>query len=240
MDAAGQDTAEERIGLERRHQHAEGGIGFDLRRRHVAQDQVEQRLHVLVLGLQRRRRPALAGRREQGREIELLVARLEGGEQVEDLVMDLVGPGIGAVDLVDQHDRAQSEAQRLAQHELGLRQRAFGRVDQQHHAVDHREDALDLAAEIGVARRVDDIDARALPDDRRRLGEDGDATLTLEIVRVHGALGNLLVVAEGAALFQQAVDQRCLAMVDVRDNRDVTDVHTNARGFVGRAYTHAL
>jgi hypothetical protein len=58
---------------------------------------------------------------------------------------------VGAVDLVDQHDRLQAKAQRLAEHELGLRQRAFGRVDQQHHAVDHRQDALDLAAEVGVA-----------------------------------------------------------------------------------------
>ena len=183
VDAAGQDAAEERIGLERRHQHAERLVGLDVRRRHVAQDEVEQRLHVLVLGLERGRGPALAGGGEQGREIELLVVGLQRGEQVEHLVVHLVRPRIRAVDLVDQHDRAQAEAQRLAQHELGLRQRPFGGVDQQHHAVDHREDALDLAAEVGVARRVDDVDARALPDDRGRLGEDGDAALALQVVR---------------------------------------------------------
>jgi hypothetical protein len=33
-------------------------------------------------------------------------------------------------------------------------------VDQQDDAVDHGEDALDLAAEISVARGVDDVDAR--------------------------------------------------------------------------------
>jgi hypothetical protein len=58
---------------------------------------------------------------------------------------------------------AQAERQRLAGDELGLRHRAFGAVDQQDHAVDHREDALDLAAEVGVAGGVDDVDARALP-----------------------------------------------------------------------------
>ena len=41
--------------------------------------------------------------------------------------------------------------QGLGEHELGLRHRAFGGVDQQEHAVDHAEDALDLAAEVGVA-----------------------------------------------------------------------------------------
>ena len=42
----------------------------------------------------------------------------------------------------------------------------FGGIDQQHHAIDHRQDALHLAAEIGMAGRVDDIDARAVPFDR--------------------------------------------------------------------------
>ena len=39
-----------------------------------------------------------------------------------------------------------------------LRHRPLDRVDQQQHAVDHAEHALDLAAEVGVARRVDDVD----------------------------------------------------------------------------------
>ena len=53
------------------------------------------------------------------------------------------------------------------QHEAGLRQRAFGGVDQQHDAVDHRQRALHLAAEVGVAGRVDDVDLDAAVVDRR-------------------------------------------------------------------------
>ena len=90
--------------------------------------------------------------------------------------------------------------ERLRQHEFGLRHRAFGGVDEEHRAIDHVEDALDLAAEIGMAGRVDDVDAGVLPDERGDLGEDGDAALALEIVRIHRALGHLLVVAEGAGL----------------------------------------
>ena len=45
-----------------------------------------------------------------------------------------------------------SSVERLAEHEAGLGQRALGRVDEEEHAVDHRERALDLAAEVGVAR----------------------------------------------------------------------------------------
>ena len=51
------------------------------------------------------------------------------------------------------------------------------------------EDALDLAAEVGVARGVDDVDA-GCPSHctERALGQDGDAALALQIVGVHGAL----------------------------------------------------
>ena len=65
----------------------------------------------------------------------------------------------------------------------------------------------------------------SLPDDRGRLGEDGDAALALEVVGIHRALGHALVLAEGAGLLQQAVDQRGLAVVDVGDDGDVAEVH---------------
>ena len=53
------------------------------------------------------------------------------------------------------------------------------------------------------------------------LGQDGDAALALEVVVVHHPLGHPLVRAEGAALVQQRVDQRGLAVVDVGDDGDV-------------------
>ena len=96
----------------------------------------------------------------------------------------------------------------LRDHELGLRHRPFGGVDQDDRAVHHGQDALHLAAEIGVARRIDDVDAGVLPDDRGRLGEDGDAALLLEIVRIHGALGDALVFAEGAGLLDRSWSTR--------------------------------
>ena len=48
--------------------------------------------------------------------------------------------------------------QRLGEHEAGLGQRPLGGVDQQEHAVHQAETALHLAAEVGVARGVDDVD----------------------------------------------------------------------------------
>ena len=117
----------------------------------------------------------------------------------------------------------QAERERLARDEARLRHRPLDRVDEQQHAVDHAEHALDLAAEVGVAGRVDDVDVHARVVDRAVLGEDGDPALALEIVRIHHALRRALVGGEGAGLLQQTVDERRLAVVDVGDDGDVAD-----------------
>ena len=132
----------------------------------MADDEVEHRLQILPGAVDLEIRPALAAGGEESREVELLLIRIEGGEEVEDLVMDLVRPGIAAVDLVDHHDGADTARQRLAEHELGLRQHALGGIDQQDRAVHHAENTLHLAAEIGVAGGIDDVEAHALPDRR--------------------------------------------------------------------------
>ena len=86
------------------------------------------------------------------------------------------------------------------------------------------ERPLDLAAEVGVAGGVDQVDLDALPVDRGGLGEDGDAPLALLVVGVHDSVDHRLVGGEGAGGTQQRVDQRGLAVVDVGDERDVTNV----------------
>ena len=104
------------------------------------------------------RRLALAGDAVDDREVELVDVGVEVEEQVLDLVDDLGDAGVGTVDLVDHEDHRQLGLERLAQHEAGLGERALGGVDEQQHAVDHRQRPLDLAAEVGVARGVDDVD----------------------------------------------------------------------------------
>ena len=97
------------------------------------------------------------------------------------------------------------------------------------------EKQLDFPAEVGVARRVDDVDVGALPLDGAVLGQDRDAALALDVVAVHHALGHLLVLAKGAALAQQLVDERGLAVVDVGDDGDVADLLVHGLGSQGRA-----
>ena len=129
--------------------------------------------------------PALAGDGGDHRELDVVVGHLEVEEELVDLVEHLLGPGVGPVDLVEHDDGRQVGGHRLRQHVAGLGQRALGRVDQQQDAVDHGQGPLDLAAEVGVAGRVDQVDLDALPVHRGRLGEDGDAPLPLLVVGVH-------------------------------------------------------
>ena len=92
--------------------------------------------------------------------------------------------------------------------------------------------AFDLTAEIGVAGRVDEIDAHALVGDLRRFGEDRDAAFAFLVVRVHDAVDDLLVSGKCAGTPKKRVDEGGFTVVDVRDESNVaTGGHV---GGVGR------
>ena len=167
----------------------------------------------------------MARRTIDDREIELFVGRVEICKEVKHRVDHFDVALFRLVDLVDADDRAKADFQRFRHHEFCLRHRAFCGVDQHDGAVDHVQDAFDFAAEVGVSGRVDDVDADVVPDDRSGLRQDGDAALTLQIVGIHHSFGRGFVLAERARLFEQAVDQRGLAVVDVGDDGDVAQLH---------------
>ena len=129
-----------------------------------------------------------------------------------------------------------SALDRLLQDEAGLRKRTLRSVHEQQHALDHRQDALDLRAEVAVARRVDDVDDGVAVVDRRVLGEDRDPALLLELARVHDELVDVLADAERAALLQERVDERRLAVVDVRHDGEPAPVGADAGSGDGRSF----
>ena len=183
-------------------------------------------LKVGVVGVERRA-PA-AGVAVHDREANLVLVGVEIEEQLLDLVHHVGDTGVAAVHLVDHHDDGQAPLERLAQHEAGLGQRTLGRVYKQQDAVDHGEAALYLAAEVGVARRVDDVDLHPAEAHRRVLGQDRDALLALEVRRVEHSIDHLLVRPKRPGLTQQRIDQRGLAVVDMGDDRHITDITTRA------------
>ena len=78
------------------------------------------------------------------------------------------------------------------------------------------------AAEVGMARGVHNVDLGVAVLDGGVLGQDGDAPLTLQVVGVHDPLHRLLVLAVHAALLEHFVDEGGLAVVDVGDDRHIS------------------
>ena len=126
------------------------------------------------------------------------MARFEVDEEAQHLVVDPKRLRVGTVDLVDRDDRLQPEGQGLPGDEAGLGHRPLGGVHQDEHAIDHPKDPLHLAAEVGVAGGVHDVDLHVLVMNGRILGHDGDALLALEVDGIHDTLDHVLVGPEDA------------------------------------------
>ncbi len=236
-DASDGEAAEVVGGVEVGDQRLERRVGVAGRGRDRVGDGVEDRGHVGVGPghAHTQHRPALASDGRDDRELDVLVAGVEVEEELVDLVDHLVGARIAPVDLVDHHDRRQMAVQSLGEDVPRLGHRTLGGVDQQQHPVDQRQGPLDLATEVGVTRGVDEVDPRALPLDRGRLGEDRDAALALLVVGVEDAIDSRLVVGEHAGGAQQRIHERRLAVVDVRDQRDIAKGGTGHGGGDGTA-----
>ncbi len=163
-------------------------------------------------------------------------ADLRGGEDrargvdPDDLLDLLPGPvrlRRRKVDLVDDGD----DLEPGVGGEVGVRERLrldpLARVDDEECPLAGGERAAHLVGEVDVARRVDQVEDVVLPVLRlvlqaHRVLLDGDAPLALEVHRVEELLGHL-ALAERAGALHQAVGERRLAVVDVRDDREVPD-----------------
>ena len=229
LDAADADDADVVAVAERGDAHLERAVHVNRRWRHVLHDGFEQGRHVAAADFRLQAGVAVQRRGVHRVEIELVVRGAEAVEQVEGLVQHPVRARAGAVDLVDHDDRLEAHREGLLGDEARLRHRAVHRVDENQHGIDHRQHALDLAAEVGVARGVDDVDAEflalgRLPADRGVLGQDRDATFLFQVVAVHHPLGGDRALAERAGLLQHLVDEGGFAVVDVGDDGDVAEL----------------
>jgi len=196
------------------------------RRRNVFDNHLEQGAHIPARLGRILHGETLLGAGEDKGEIQLLIGRAQGNEELEDLVQRAVGIGVFAVDLVDGHNRLGSGLQRLAQHKPRLGLRSLRRVHHQERPVHHVHDPLDLASEIGVAGRVHQIDPAISVTEGGVLGLDGDAFFPFQVHIVHNPVlpGESLVGAEKARLLEQAIHERRLPVVHVRNDGNVANM----------------
>ena len=156
-------------------------------------------------------------------------------------VEHLAGPGVRAVDLVDDDDRLAARtanALRSTNRVCGIGPSAASTSRNTPSAIfSTRSTSPPKSAWPGVSIRLILVSSEAEGD---VLGQDGDAALALQVVGVEDeavlAADELvqLLGAEQAGLAEHLIDQRRLAVVDVGDDGDVADV-VSLHGFLARA-----
>ena len=81
---------------------------------------------------------------------------------------------------------------------------------------------------------VDDIDAVVTPADGGIFLQNRNAAFLFQFIGIHDPFRGRGAIAKGAGLAQELVYQGCLAMVDVRDDGDISEF-ADHDGFYGRA-----
>ena len=84
--------------------------------------------------------------------------------------------------------------------------------------------ALNLSAEVRMARRIYYVYSVILILYRGIFAEYGYAALPFQVAGVHHAVHDLLIFTVDAALLEHLVDQRGLAVVNVGNYGNVTDI----------------
>ena len=143
-------------------------------------------------------------------------------EQLGHLGGRAVRVGRRQVDLVDDRDDLEVVLDREIRVGERLRLDPLRRVDDEHRALARLERARDLVREVDVARRVDQVELVALPLDAHRLRLDRDPPLALELHRVEQLVPHV-ALGDGLRELENPVGEGRLAMVDVRDDREVAD-----------------
>ncbi len=135
--------------------------------------------------------------------------------------------GAGQVDLVDDGNDLQPVVDRDVGVGERLRLDALRRVNDQQRAFARGQRARDFVAEVDMAGRVDQVELVGLAVLRRihhahgvRL--DGDAALALQVHRIQH-LRLHLARRQRAGQLQQTVGKRALPMIDMGDDREISD-----------------
>ena len=164
--------------------------------------------------------PRLGGGQHRLRRVE--------ADHVLNLLLHLFRLGGRQVDLVDDRHDLVIMLDRLVHIGQRLRLDALCGVHHQQRALARGQAAAHLIGEVDMARRVHQVQRVGLAVRRgigqaHRLRLDGDAALLLDLHIVEHLFRHL-AVGQAARLLDQAIGQRRLAMVDMRDDRKVADL----------------
>ena len=110
-------------------------------------------------------------------------------------------------------------------HKLSLRHWAFLSVNDKKNAVGHIESTFNLTGEVSVARGIDNVDFVIVIEDRSLFCGNCNSPLMFLVHGIHNKrLRHFrLIIAKGVGLFQETINKRGLTMVNVSDNRNISN-----------------
>ena len=207
--------------------HCQRPFNVDLRCRQSFDNHVEKRQHVLIAIVGRKACITVYRRRKDHvfhGKFKLLIGGAQVHHQIKGIIHNLFRTGSVAVNLVDHHHDGKARIDGMSKHKARLRHRAFSGINKQKSTVCHLEHSLHLATKISVARRINDVDLGSLIFNGNVFCQNGNSALTLLIVGVQNTFLNLLIFTEGVRCLQHLINQRCLTMVNVGNDGNVSDV----------------
>ena len=139
---------------------------------------------------------------------------------------DIEEIGAHHVHFVDVNDTRDMIFVGLSPYSLGLRLHAALCTKDGHRAVEHAQGTFDLNGEVHMSRRVDDVDAHALPVTGRRSRGDRDATLLLLLHPVHGS-GAVMGLSESVidtGVEKNTLCRRRLSCIDMSHDANVSRI----------------
>ena len=150
------------------------------------------------------------------------------GQIVFDFGLDLVGMRRGKVNLVDGRNNVQVGVHGERRVGNGLCLDALSGVHDEHRTLASGKRTRDLVGEVHVARRIDQVELIRLAvvgviGHTDGIGLDRDAALALDVHRVKQLRLHVALI-DGMGELKDAVTDRGLAMVDMRNDREVADV----------------
>ena len=135
--------------------------------------------------------------------------------------------GTGPVDLVDEDQGGNAKSLERPEQERRLGLDALDGRDDEDRAVEHREDAFDLGDEVGMARRIDQVDREVADQERGDRGPDRDPALALELEGVGlGCAGvDAADAIDGAGGEEESLGEGGLTGVDVGEDSEIESTH---------------
>ena len=207
--------------------HSKRSVNINIWSWKTVDNHVEKREHIVVVIIWIKASVTVNARSKDDvlhGELKLLISCAEVHHQIKRIVDNSLWASAVTVNLVDNHHDRKACVDSVAQNKASLWHRAFSCVNQKQCTVGHLQNTLYLAAEVSVARGINNVDLDALVLNRDILCQNSNSALTLLIVGVQNSLLNLLVLAECIGCLKHLVNHGGFTVVNVSDDSNISDV----------------